>query len=177
MSIETPSKRILIPKYLVNQLKGLTKYPSGVNGVLFFRETERSEEFLDHVVDANYLTNFGPGVHLKMREGGREILDKFFEENPEYRGINWHTHDLTTDEKWHRRFSIEDIEFYENELARDKSFIGMMISPVHSTIYCKEDLQVNAVGNSDEFKINKGIIRSQLHDIRIRLGYKPLLRP
>lgn len=177
MDIQTHSKRILVPKYLVNQLKGLARCDHGVNGVLFFRETEESGEFLDHVVDANYLTNFGPGIHIRMREGGREILDKFFEENPGYRGINWHTHSPSTDKRFHKRFSAEDIEFYESELKRDPNFIGMMISPIHSAIYCKENLQVGTTTNSNEFKTNKEIIRTQLHDIRERLGYKPLLRP
>ena len=137
-------RTIAIPADTYGSLVRLTELDYEVSGALLYRPFERDSKGNLCIPECIYVLGIGDNLGSGVSSDSRcvKVLSRFLDENPEYNFIHFHTHpgysffqsrDNFTD------LSIDDIEFYEENISLNPSFIGIMISPLGTTIYARDN--------------------------------------
>lgn len=127
-------RRILIPRPILDRIQNLAGLQQETNGVLFYKPQEAADGY-SCPVHSMFVTGVGTAVHVIAQRDKVQIVNKFLENNPEYRFVKWHVHSVGTGQQWHDRFSAGDIDGYERQIEDEPGFIGMMVSPTHVLIH------------------------------------------
>jgi len=108
---------VYIPEKIHNYLRADTELDVEKQGVLVYREHPGEDNEDDIFVEYNISTGRGTPSHVEPQQDKLDVLHQFMEDNPEYRGIVYHTHSEGTldefGEVYSHNFSPGDISSIE----------------------------------------------------------------
>lgn len=163
------SRTIILPREIEKRLGELTKLKEETNGILLYRA---AGELCP--VEAVYITGVGSEGHVQSDQSKIEVVNKFFELNPDYLFIKFHTHTTGTTEKYGaqyaHKFSAGDIAGIKEQLRQDKRFIAMLITQETTLLSGLDNPQLRVVEQSDVYEINHEKLQIALKRVEQSLG-------
>lgn len=166
-------RRILVPISIDGKLRHLAGLKQESNGALLYVPTLTSDG-LNCRVDALYMTAVGTAGNVCAEPQRMAIINRFFESNPEYRFVKWHTHCRGTGEYWFTRFSQGDIRAYKEQLRQDSRFIGMVVSPTRKLLYGKGIVELALMLDTSNSQRRERQVQGELQTAARELGYDDL---
>lgn len=162
-------RTIIIPREIEDRLTDLTLLKEESNGVLLYRR--KGDEC---PVEYMQMTGIGDEGHVQSDPRRIKMLNKFFQQNPDYRVIKFHTHTVGTikkhGRKYARQFSGGDIDGIREYLKHDREFIAMLVTPETTLLSGWDNPQLRIVDRSEDYERNHHIIESSLNQISADLG-------
>ena len=160
---------VLLPEELEYRLDELTTLKDEVNGVVFYRLQE--ERYCP--IEKLCITGKGSPGHVSADPERVEIVNRFLDKHEEYRFIKFHTHSKGTiaqfGDYYATHFSQSDLDIYNEQLAMEPEFIGMVITPVTKLLHGADDPLLKIV---EGYPINADIrISQELDSIAEAEGY------
>jgi len=129
-------KRIILPERISEKLDLLVRLDQECSGILLYRKTKE-----DCPIDYMFLTGIS-GNKKAIPEREREnLIKKFYFENPDYSGIDFHTHSALNIQKYGKKledFSKGDLTDIESKLKRDENYLAMLVTPKRKILYGKK---------------------------------------
>lgn len=166
---------ILLPKELDEKLQILTELEEETNGVLFYKR-----EDLKCPVDHLYLTGLGTVGHVQALPERIEVVNKFFEKNPDYHFIKFHTHSCGTiktfGDYYAKKFSQGDRDGIKEQLRRDKEFIAMLVTPETRLLSGFDNPTLEIIDSFPEYEERNKYVKESIHQIaeEIRIEHERL---
>lgn len=163
------SRVIVLPREIEKRLKILTSLKEESNGVLFYRNREGY-----CAVESIYMTGVGSEGYVQADSTKVRIINRFLEENPDYRFVKFHTHTKGTlvqfGEKYARQFSKGDISVIKEQFKHDPGFIAMLVTPETILLSGLDNPKLSVVENSETYEQNHENIELSLKKIADRPG-------
>ncbi|MDO8555900.1 MAG: hypothetical protein Q7R96_01870 [Nanoarchaeota archaeon] len=166
---------VIIPQAIEDKLVRLTTLVEEVNGVLLYRPRE---QFCP--CEASFITGVGHEGHVQADPQRTKVVNTFFERNPEYCFVKFHTHTQETIRRfgdvYATNFSSLDIAGYDEQIRNDQRFIGMVVTPRTKLVYGHDDPSVYTMESFPEYRLRGAIIDEALlrvaRSLDIDLGHK-----
>ncbi len=164
-------RTVLLPKELEQRLVSLANLKSEVNGVLLYRP---KEEYCP--IETIFITGKGTEGHVSSTPERMAIVNEFFEKNPEYNFVKFHTHSKGTIEKfgeyYARNFSEADLEGFKEHFKENKTYIGMLITPETRLLCGLDNPKLEVVKGFPGYASRSKAVDQAVLLIANRLGYE-----
>ena len=162
------SRQVLLAREFDRTLDDLADLNEEVNGALIYRPQG------DYCpIEAIFMTGKGNVGHVRAEQQRMDVVNEFFNRNPAYRFVKFHTHSKGTIRKfgdfYATNFSDGDIGSYEEQLRTNPEFIGMVATPRTKLLYAPDNPTLRVVGGSPS-ETNQRIHR-ELKEIARTMGY------
>ena len=157
----------LVDKF-ARRLLDLTRLQEEVNGMFLYKP---QSSYCG--IESIFMTGIGTEGHVRAEPERIRILNAFFQRNPDYRIVKFHTHSRGTIEKhgdyYANHFSQGDIASYDELLREDPDFIGMVVTPKRMLLYAPDNPKIQVARG---FPLEADArIRRDLQQIASEQGY------
>ncbi|GEM_PF-4427337 len=166
-------RNILVPQVLDDRLAQLAELGEETNGILVCKPQQQGH-LLNYETNALYVTALGTSHQVVASPTMMRMLNLFFQHNPQYHVVKWHTHCRGTGEEWFSKLSRGDIDHYQGHLEVNSFFIGMMVSPTQKILYGRGEISLEVVPTSPRFEREERVILQKLENAAIEVGYQGL---
>lgn len=163
-------RKVILPTEVSNNLDNLVNITEEVSGVLFYRPTA------DYcAVESMFILGVGLPNKVIDDEHRLKVTNTFFQQNPEYHYIKFHTHSKQTiyryGEYFAENFSSQDLNEINKNIKLDKYFMAILVTPKIKLIM-GYDSPLMFIGNYPEYKELHNQIQQKLETIASNLGYE-----
>jgi hypothetical protein len=163
------SRTVIIPNAVDSKLNTLAQLVEEVNGVLLFR---RVQDYCP--IETLFVTGVGSEGHVESRPDRAKVVNEFFQRNPEYRFVKFHTHSQGTVRKYGshyaQNFSKEDLAIFAAQLKEDPEYMHLLATPSTKLLYGADNPTLQFVSDfSGRSKRGEAVDKS-LEGIAKRLG-------
>ena len=163
------ARKVFLPRELDVRLTELTGLTEEVNGILLYKRQGDACS-----VDALFMTAVGSVGHVQADSERMKVANGFFEANPGYQFIKFHTHSRgtisTCGEYYARHFSQGDISGIREQLSHDGDFMAMLVTPEVKLLSGIDNPELVVVDNCSDYYNRSQVVSQSLKDVAERLG-------
>ena len=164
------ARQVLLPRELESRWDNLTGLVQEVDGILLYRSQ------IDYcLLETLFVTGVGTEGHVQALPERIEIANEFFQRNPDYRFVKFHTHSKGTINKFGQyyanHFSQGDIDGIKNQLKEDRDFIALLITPETKLLSGIDNPQLVIVSNFSGYAQRSHTISDAIKLIARNKGY------
>ncbi|MBU2638845.1 MAG: hypothetical protein KJ955_07770 [Nanoarchaeota archaeon] len=163
------ARTVVLPRDIEKRLDNLALLSEEVDGVLFYRQ--RGEYC---PIDSLFMLGIGSEGHVRPQTDRVEVANEFFERNPDYRYVMFHTHTIGTIRKhgnyFARNFSQQDIDEFRRQIGFDANYIGMLVTPETKLLYGIDNPSLVTVESLSGYQRGSSNVNTELHRIARELG-------
>ncbi len=164
------ARTIFLPTELSTKLDALTELKQETCGILLYRPTNNLCP-----LESMFITGVGTEGHVQSSEDRVKISNAFFEHNPDYRFVKFHTHSRGTIEKYGSyfatHFSQEDIDGIKQQLKLDKDYISLLATPKTKIVCGMDNPQLQIGDPLNRYKNRNEPLGRAFEIVARNLGY------
>lgn len=164
------SRKVILPKELDGRLDNLTRLTEEVNGILLYRQ---QEDFCP--IETLFMTGVGNIGNVQAQPERMEVANEFFQRNPDYKFIKFHTHSKATIQRYGSyytcHFSQGDIDGIQEQLRYNRDFMAMLITPSTKLLSGIDNPELLIVDNFPRYQNRNKALDQSLKIIADNLGY------
>jgi len=164
------TRKVLLPREIGGRLDNLTGLVEEVDGILLYRTQK------DYCpIETLFMTGVGSTGHVQAQPNRIEIVNEFFNRNPDYQLIKFHTHSKETINRfgkyYARHFSQGDIDGIKEQLKHDRDFIAMLVTPEIKLLSGIDNPELLVVNDFPGYQNRSQVVSQYLKVITKNLGY------
>jgi len=164
------TRKVLLPREIDGRLDNLTGLVEEVDGILLYR---RQGDYCP--IEALFMTGVGSAGHVQAQPDRMEVANEFFERNPGYQFVKFHTHSKGTIERfgdyYARHFSQGDIDGIKEQLGYDRDFMAMLVTPETKLLSGIDNPELVVVNDFPGYQNRSQAVSQSLKVIAGKLGY------
>jgi len=162
-------RKIILPRDIEKRLRVLTMLKEESNGILLYQS--RGDNCY---VDSLYLTAIESPGHVQAMPERIKVANEFFARHVEYGCVKFHTHCRGTIKQFGRyyaqHFSEGDREVIKEQLAHDRDFIAMLVTPEVMLVSGIDGQTIEVVPGFPEYQERRRRVSAEIKKIARELG-------
>lgn len=163
------TRTIVLPQNIAGKLYRLTSKVEEVDGLLFYR---KRAEFCP--LESVFITGVGTEGHVQPERERIAIANEFFQQNPEYNVVRFHTYTRGTIARfgnyYAEHFSSQDLKLFQQELRKDGEYLHLLTTPSKFLVYGGNSPRLEIVNSFPGYQQRKKAVNWSLKRIAEKLS-------